>query len=57
MTKDIWVILKTWSGGKIEVVEAFANECDARLAASKLINNSQYGPFISLHMIVLHGVD
>jgi len=51
--KKIWLILKSWPGGKIEFADAYWNEDEARLAASKLITGKE--PYISLHSINLHG--
>lgn len=34
----IYVIAKSWQGGKFEPIEAHKNEENARLAASKLIS-------------------
>ncbi len=54
--KQVWLIMKTWFGGKIEFVGAYWHEDTAsRVAANNLpLNGQTFG--ISLHEITLHGL-
>ena len=53
--KTIWIILKVYSGGRIEFTDAYWNEDSARSAASKQLPMTGDTFTISLHTANLHG--
>lgn len=52
--KAIWVVMKVYPGGQIEVGDAFWDEKSARLSASELIGKDN--AMFSIHNITLHGL-
>lgn len=53
--KEIWIIMKVYSGGRIELLDGYWDEHIARAAAANLLPAGHANFSISLHNITLHG--
>lgn len=53
--KEIFVIMKRWEGGKIELVDAFWEEHVAKQAISNHLPNGTFNPSVGVFKVNLHG--